>query len=48
LVPEDEVMTVVEAAFTLVIAAAGMIKDIATTAISNNFKFVIFRLVKLG
>jgi hypothetical protein len=45
LVPEDDVMTVVvDAAFTLVIAAAGIINDIATVAITNNFRFMVLNL----
>jgi len=44
LVPEEDVMTEVDAAFTLVIAAAGIINDIATVAINNNFRFVILSL----
>jgi hypothetical protein len=44
LVPEEDVTTEVDAAFTLVIAAAGIINDIATVAINNNFRFVILSL----
>jgi hypothetical protein len=45
LLPEDDVMTVVvDAAFTLVIAAAGIINDIATVAITNNFRFMVLNL----
>ena len=46
LVPEEDVMTEVDAAFTLVIAAAGIINDIATVAINSNFRFVILSLFK--
>jgi len=45
LVPEDDVMTeVVDAAFTLVVAAAGIISDTATVIITNNFRFVVLNL----
>jgi hypothetical protein len=45
LVLEDDVMTVVvDAAFTLIIAAAGIINDIATVAITNNFRFMVLNL----
>jgi hypothetical protein len=37
---DDDVMTVVDAAFALVIAAAGIINDIAAVAINNNVKFL--------
>jgi hypothetical protein len=39
---EEDVMTVVNAAFTLVIAAAGIINDIAPVAINNNLRFELF------
>ena len=45
LVPEEDVMTEVDAAFTLVIAAAGIINDIATVAINNNFTFLVVNLL---
>jgi hypothetical protein len=44
LVPEEDVMTEVDAAFTLVIAAAGIINDIATVAINKNFRFSVLNL----
>ena len=45
LVPEDDVITeVVDAAFTLVVAAAGIINDTATVAITNNFRFLVLNL----
>ena len=40
LVPEDDV----DAAFTLVIAAAGIINDTTTVIITNNFRFVVLNL----
>ena len=47
LVPEDDVMTeVVDAALTLVIAVAGIINDIASVAINNNFRLVALDLFK--
>ena len=46
---EDDVMTEVDAAFTLVIAAAGKINDTATVVITNdNIKFFVTRLLSLG
>ena len=47
MVPEDDVMTeVVDAALTLVIAVAGIINDIASVAINNNFRLVALDLFK--
>ena len=44
---EDDVMTeVVDAALTLVIAVAGIINDIASVAINNNFRLVALDLFK--
>jgi hypothetical protein len=48
-VPEDDVMTEVDAAFTLVIAAAGKTNDTTTVAITNdNIKFFVTNLLSLG
>jgi hypothetical protein len=48
LVPEEDVMTVVEdEAFALVIAEAGMINDNATVAINNNLRFEFLSLSNL-
>jgi hypothetical protein len=46
-VPEEDVMTVVEEAFTLVIAEAGMINANATVAINNNLRFEFLSLSNL-
>ena len=50
LVPEeDDVMTEVDAAFALVIAADGKINDIVITVITNdNIKFFVTNLLSLG
>ena len=45
---EDDVMTEVDAAFALVIAAAGKINDIVITVITNdNIKFFVTNLLSL-